>query len=242
MIDSRQGKTERGGFWRTCECVMCFGPYRRKVRPWRDKNPRLTCSPFCADMLRRVRGLYESNKYNRSHPLTEEQKARRRERSRRPENRAKRAAYYRKNRAKMDAYHREYYAKNRDRIVARRRGPPEAAECVMCFGSFERVPVDGRARLTCSPECHQVLAVVARGQVPGETQTCDPAKRSAYNKKWRAANAEGVRAYQAAYFQKNKEKLYARRNALRKARKAQNVRKARATVPDMTVWEPGERA
>lgn len=61
------GMTQRKGFWKTVECVMCFGPMQRRVRPWRDKKPHLTCSPLCSFWLRRMHANRNNRTYRRVH-------------------------------------------------------------------------------------------------------------------------------------------------------------------------------
>ena len=43
----KRGRTQRRGFWAQVKCSECPNFFERKVRPWKDKRPRMTCSPEC---------------------------------------------------------------------------------------------------------------------------------------------------------------------------------------------------
>ena len=137
---AKTGRTQRGGFWQLVPCAVCGQKFERRVRPWRDKKPRKTCSPKCSDEWYRRSKNANKTGYRATHPETARE-ADKRYRLKHVEKlradgraRSARRRATPEGRALLNERNREYREKNRDKLNAKARAV------------YAALPVDARRR------------------------------------------------------------------------------------------------
>ena len=239
---TRQGKTQRRGFWVVDQCANCGGPFERRSRPWRDKRPRRTCSPQCSDAYARTcarlwakahpekQREYRRRAYAKQDPVVRRAKARDRDRRRRqdPEFMARKRAtarrsYY-KDVEKTRATKRAYYTRHKDDPEFRRKQnastrrwhkahPDYNAQYARNYKAAHPEVVAAAQAKYRAAHRDEINAHQRRYQREKRKDPAWLAKRRAYNRDYAEKNKARLKANGKKYRAENRDEVNARQRA-----------------------------